>query len=295
MPQSTSSAAKATDIGALQAVASRWLMSVHAVWDPRIEASQVDNNMLRLTFLDWSSQRHSVVMSMGGDVVSYTGPNAAGPIENMLLHSPKSPSEVVKPPAFETHAEPPAMSETTTFQYVPSVETPRERGVTEGQSNAPEARVLDWIKDSIGLSSVSIIERNAKGDSIQYKILDEKGGNYMVIADFNGNVQRFDPVSRPRPAAMRQGPPKRENAAAAPTVPAAVKPGSQASLPGSDTTRLESLAKSWLSDNIGLESVDVRETFWDGARLRLDVADMAGNRYRLFVRPSGKVEEFKPM
>ena len=293
MSESNSSTASAMDVNALQTVAARWLMSVHAVWNPKLENSQVDKNALRLTFTDWGSQRYTVVMNFGGDVVSYNGPAEAGPLENMLAPSPKTqPAALFSTPS-ESYKERQAKPATSPFQYVPLSEASPEVQPATGRYQAPEERVLSWIRESIGLSAVSIVERDIKDQLIHYRVLDEKGGNYLVVAEMNGAVKRFEPIAKPQPAATRPGATKIDAHVAPVRAPAPTNapPG----LSSSETARLISLAKNWLSNNIGLNNVEVRGSVWDGTRLKLDVGDKGGNTYRLYVRQSGKVEEFKPM
>jgi hypothetical protein len=181
-----------------------------------------------------------------------------------------------------------------------SIPTPPERAgarpAPAGLPASPDAKVLGWIRDSIGIVNVSVKQKGMKDQMVHYLIEDQSGGRYHVIAQYDGTVRRFEPFSTPdkgaaRPAAAAS--PERVEPPRAPSPPPLHdRPGAG---PPPEPDRLIAMARQWLSENIGLSDVQLKESVREKNRLRLDFTDRGRNVFRIYVTDSGKVEEFKPL
>lgn len=270
----------------LESLAQRWLQSVHAVWEPKVVEKQPVKDGVQLRFVDWYSQRHTVLMDRDGHITEYEGPSKHGAARTghssppMPEAMPEETASITPPEAIRPRVQ--------SAERAPQA-APRPEGRTQIKDlysapavaaeapRSPEERMTAWIRESLGVPSVQIGGREAREDSIRYTIIDPAGNYYSVTADKLGGVQRFEPLpykpkAEPRPADA----PRQAEAAA-------------------DASRLVDVSRAWLSNTIGLNTVELLEQTWDGGRLRIVLKDPGGNRYRLFVRPPDKVEEFKPL
>jgi len=246
------------DTDKLQGIARGWLQAVHAIWDPVLETSQKDPNGLRLIFLDDEKRRHSMVINDEGFVVQYSGPQAS----SAAAYDSRPTTGAV--PAQASPGQ----------KRIPPVRSPM--AASHGGA-AIEDRVAAWIRDSIGLSSFSIIARESKGGMVQYTILDLDGNYFLALADRSGTVKQFEAVqSQPRVDAPALQMPSKEH-------------GSQ------ETTYLLNVARDWLSKTTGLHDLGICGSVWEEQRLKIVFRDPGGSQYMIYVRPPGVVDVFKPM
>jgi len=69
---------------------------------------------------------------------------------------------------------------------------PVQRPVVTGKIiSETDQRVLDWINEAIGLSTLNIVERQDLGDKLRYTLKDDDGNFVQTVAYKNGTVEDF--------------------------------------------------------------------------------------------------------
>ena len=127
MPEPSSQGVASVDVKELESLAQRWLLSAHAVWEPKIEDKQVSKEEIKFNFIDRESQRYTVIMDHVGMIKDFKAASISTPANPAPPKNPELPRQAKEPAVRET----PPQTQTVRRQE-PVIARPPDGGQIQG-------------------------------------------------------------------------------------------------------------------------------------------------------------------